>query len=105
MDQMNESSSELLLLVGLNLHIRRGKGHTRQNPTLFHLIIIKEATIRLVHCSLENLSGTRRARPGPARIGHVDSDLLRPVENLHVVWAVEFLWAFRCEQLDLVHGH
>lgn len=101
---MNESS-EFALLVGLNLHIRSRICMTRQNPTKFHLFVIKEATIRLVHTPLENLPDARRAGPGTARIRQVDPFLLGLVENVHVVWALEFLGAIRREQLDLVCGH
>lgn len=51
-------TAKLFLFVCLDDNIRRRISNTGENPAFLYLVIIKEASIRLIHSPLHNLAKT-----------------------------------------------
>ena len=106
---MNSNSLRILrqrlLLVGLNYNITLRVSHARENPPASNLVIVEEAPVRLIHGPFHNFPGAGRARPRPARVRQINPKLLRLVQDVHVIRAVELLRPFRGNELHLVNSH
>lgn len=91
--------------MGLNDNIRRRVGDAGENEAGFDLFVVEEAAVGLVDAAFHHLSGAGRARTRPARVRKIDPFLLRLVQDVDVVGAVELLGSLRGYELHLVDRH
>merc|ERR1719436_1096939 len=87
------SSSELVLAMRLDGHIRRRICHASQAEAIAHLVIVQEGLVRLVDGARHHLARAARARPGAARVGQLDALLLGLIQDVRILWALELLCA------------
>merc|ERR1719188_822744 len=82
-------SSELVLAVGLDGHVRGGVGDASQAEAIAHLVVVQEGLVRLVDGAGQHLARAARAGARPARVRQLDSLLFRLVQDVHVLGALE----------------
>jgi len=99
-------TAKLFLFVCLDDNIRRRISNTGENPAFLYLVIIKEASIRLIHSPLHNLAKTWRAWASPAWVGEVNLFcLLSMVKDVDVIGACKLLLTIRSDELHRVCCH
>eukprot|EP00443_Scrippsiella_acuminata_P093739 CAMPEP_0115417014 /NCGR_PEP_ID=MMETSP0271-20121206/23907_1 /TAXON_ID=71861 /ORGANISM="Scrippsiella trochoidea, Strain CCMP3099" /LENGTH=146 /DNA_ID=CAMNT_0002841391 /DNA_START=139 /DNA_END=576 /DNA_ORIENTATION=+ len=84
--------SELVLAMRLDGHVRGGVRDAREAETLARLVVVQEGLVGLVDRALDDLPGAARARARAARVGQLDAVLLRLVQDVHVLRALEGLF-------------
>merc|ERR1719436_1497237 len=99
-------SSELVFAVRLDGHVGRRVRHAGKAETLLHLVVVQERLVRLVDGALHDLARAAGAGASAAGIGQLDALLLRLVQDVRVLRALELLRALGGLQGDLeVGGH
>merc|ERR1719152_205554 len=84
---------ELLLLVGEDGAVRGRVRDARQAEAVAHLVVVEEGAVRLVDGARDDLARARRARARTARVRHVNAILLRLVDHVRVLSALDRLLA------------
>merc|ERR1719436_441658 len=91
-------SSEVILAVSLDRHIRGRVSDAREAEAVVHLVVVQEGLVRLVDRAFDHLARAARARAGAARVRQLEALLLGLVQDVDVIWALEGLLAVRSLQ-------
>mmetsp|Transcript_14776 Transcript_14776/g.39421 ORF Transcript_14776/g.39421 Transcript_14776/m.39421 type:complete len:222 (+) Transcript_14776:107-772(+) len=94
-------TSQIVLAVGLDSHVRGRVRHAREAEALPRLVLVQEGLVRLVDLARQHLARAARARARAAGVGQLEALLLGLVEDVHVLGALELLGAVRRLQRHL----
>lgn len=89
LQKKSKLGSEVCLLVSLDDDVGGGVGDARQHPALLDLVVIEEAAVGLVDAAADDLAGAGGASTSATRVGHFEALLLRLVDDVNVVGALE----------------
>ena len=98
-------SEEVVLFVGFDSAVRLGVRNASEHEALAHLIIIEEASIRLINSSCFDQAGTSAACASPTGVREVETLFLCSIEHVGTLIAINGLLSIWSNERDFVGSH